>query len=466
MQGGSDISLSSQPIRNLQEILARLNAAFLDANDIEEILCTVLVGITAGEGFGFNRAILFRLDQVREELAGAFAIGPASREDAYGIWSNISSLGCNLADIIEANVRTGLDPSRPLNRLVRGVKIPLSSRDHVFVQALDQRRVIGVASGTDQAEGLGIGYLKSILGLDEFVVVPLYAGLDRFGVILADNFVTMRPVTHEDVEALQIFASLASIAICKTRMCGELGERLCALKRLHEEIEGKQDVLVKTEQFAAVGRMSDQLLHEIRNPLSSIGGIANILRKKLVDPELKAHAELIVNEVRRIETVLNELFGFIQLPLSSLNVSRVVLYDLIDAALLLMQGELDRHGITRHVHMLQKGLALDIDPVLFQQAMLHVFRNAIEAMPEGGLLAVSVTQLREAVQIQISDTGLGIAKGHLHRADEPFFTTKTRGMGLGLSYARQVIDLHGGSFCLSRNRYGGTTVTFTLPAGS
>ncbi|RPI51015.1 MAG: sensor histidine kinase, partial [Deltaproteobacteria bacterium] len=92
--------------------------------------------------------------------------------------------------------------------------------------------------------------------------------------------------------------------------------------------------------------------------------------------------------------------------------------------------------------------------------------NAVEAMPEGGMITVSVSIPERNVEIQITDTGLGMARGQLDKAGEPFFTTKTHGLGLGLSMAKRVVELHGGFMCLTKNNLGGTNVSITLPGAS
>jgi len=454
----------SRHIHCLREVLSRLNTTFLMTNDLDAILQAVLVGVTAGEGFGFNRAILFRPDSEGKLLEGYKAVGPSSREDAYRIWSEIASRGLSLQEILSESAKAARDSHHYLTQLVRRIRVSLDDRSHPLVRAFEDMNVCVVTDGDRQGWSGEPADLWGGLGLDEFVVVPLHTDVERYGVILADNFVTRRPITQDDVESLQVFAALASIAISKAKSCSHLEERLGSQERLAIALEEKQDLLMETERRALLGRMSDQLLHELRNPLTCIGGVANLLRKKLVDPELKGHAEIIVNEIRRLEGVLSELFAFSSAS-AVLHREAVALYPLIDACLILLQPELERHGITRHVCMLKKDLVLDLDATLFQQALIHLFKNAIEAMPEGGLLTVSVSQVEDGTVIQITDTGLGIAKGHLHRVDEPFFTTKTQGMGIGLTHAKRVVELHGGHLALVRNRLGGTTVEICLPDG-
>ncbi len=300
-----------------------------------------------------------------------------------------------------------------------------------------------------------------ILGAGEFAVAPLFAQEEAYGVILADNFVTGRPIDQRDVDALQLFAGLASIAVGKTRMCEMLEERVRALRTLNEEVERNKDQLVEAERYAALGRMADQLLHEIRNPLATIGGMAGILKRKLKDSELINYAETMVRESERVEKTLSAIFDFAKVP--ELNQELVRVCDLIKASLALLHSELDRHNITLNIDFPDLEPVLFLDRIYIQQAFLSILKNAVEAMPEGGLLTVSVSAPEGNVEIQITDTGLGMARGHLNKADEPFFTTKTHGLGLGLCLAKRVIELHDGFMCLTKNKLGGTNVCITLP---
>ena len=444
----------------LLDLAVKLNSAFLMAHDLDEILKAVLVGVTVGEGLGFNRAFLFQWDTEKKYMEGKLAIGPASPEDAGRIWSEMSKKQLSLFEILDDVRETFYDGAHPLNQLVRQIKVSLSEKDHILVRAVNERRAFWVG-GKSENGSVAPEDLVEILGAGEFAVAPLFVQEDAYGVILADNFVTGRPIDQGDVDALQLFAGLASIAVSKTRMCEMLEERIQVLRTLNEEVERNKDQLVNAERYAALGRMADQLLHEIRNPLATIGGMAKILKRKLKDSELNNYAETMVKESERVEKTLTVLFDFAKVP--ELNPELVRVCDLIKASLALLQSELDRHDIKLNVNFPDLEPVLYLDRIHIQQAFLSILKNAVEAMPEGGLLTVSVSTPERNVELQITDTGLGMARGHLNKADEPFFTTKTHGLGLGLSLAKRAIELHSGFMCLTRNKFGGTNVGIILP---
>ncbi|MEA3386369.1 MAG: HAMP domain-containing sensor histidine kinase, partial [Thermodesulfobacteriota bacterium] len=182
------------------------------------------------------------------------------------------------------------------------------------------------------------------------------------------------------------------------------------------------------------------------------------------DSELINYAKTMVRESERVEKTLTAIFDFAKIP--ELNPEPVRVCDLIKASLALLHSELDRHNITLNVDFPDLEPVLFLDRIYIQQAFLSILKNAVEAMPDGGTLTVSVSVHEGDVEIQVTDTGFGMAKGHLNKADEPFFTTKTHGLGLGLSLAKRVIELHDGFMCLTKNKLGGTNVGITLPSVS
>lgn len=450
-------------IRLLLDLTAKLNVAFLRAQDLDEILQAVLVGVTAGQGLGFNRAFLINLNTEKQQLEGRLALGPASREDANRIWTEMSQKQLSLFEILDDVRGMFINGTQPLNQLVKQIRVPLSTRDHVLVRSMTEKRAFWVRDGSGK-DFEAPKDLRDILGTGEFAVAPLFTEGEAYGVIVADNYITGFNIDQEDVDTLQLFAGLASLAVGKTRMCEMLEQRIQALRSLNEEVERNKDLLVQAERYTSMGRMADQLLHEIRNPLSAIGGMARILERKLEDSELINYAETMIRQSERVEHTLDEIFDFVQVP--ELNPEHIELRDLVNASLVLFQSDFDRHDIKLDVDFQDLNPRLYIDHTHIKQAFLNILKNAVEAMPDGGLLTISVSIPNGAVEVKVSDTGIGMAKGYLVRADEPFFTTKSQGLGLGLCLAKRAVGLHGGSLYLTGNRAGGTTVTIILPVVS
>jgi signal transduction histidine kinase len=453
------LALNYKPIRILLDITAKLNSTFINARDQEEILQAILVGITSGEGLGFNRAFFFQMNKAGNELQGKYAIGPSSVEDAYRIWDEISSKRLTLFDVLKDVRESFSDDTLPLNNLIKGMSIPLSQIDHPYSLAFNEERTVWMR-GHGENQGLSDS-IKDIFGVDDFVAVPVITESEGFGVIHADNYVTNAQINREEVDALQLFASLASLAVSRNKTCRSLEEKIDIVMNLNERLEQDKEHMLQAERYSIIGRVTDQIVHEVRNPLTILGGMAKILKKRVRDKELEGFVEIIANEVGRIEEIMG---GLTMISHNAEPVfEKVSLKDLIEECLAIFKTDIDRQNIVCRCHPLNKDLEPLIDHNMMKQALINILKNSLEAMPGGGLLTVCAHRERKLVKILASDTGLGIAKGHIDKVDEPFFTTKTSGIGLGLSLAKHYIKLNKGDMALARNKHGGTSATITLP---
>ncbi len=452
-------------IRLLLDLVLKLNDTFLQASDLDDVLNAVLVGITAGEGLGFNRAFLFQVQEHQgiSRLEPVKAIGPVSSEEAAQVWQDISDRKLSLFDImLNIKIRAFSGDER-LITLVKDINVPIDESDHVFNASLNGQ--CAVHAQCDDTSGLqGISELCALLGTSEFAVVPLVTHQRPFGVVLADNFITGRPVSQSDLEALHLFAGLGSIAICQANMCSLMEERIVDLQRLNAEVIRNRGLLIQAERQAALGRMADQLLHQLKNPLSAIGGMAGLLARKTDgDSIVKKYTDSILEQCGRMERTLDEVFDLSHTP--DVHYEDVRLYQLMSASLEIFAYELKRLNISASLDLPEPEPVIRLDRTYFQQALVNVIKNAIEAMPDGGSLDISVRHEKSRVEIKVVDSGLGIARGHLNRLDEPFFTTKSHAMGLGLSLGKKVLEQHGGTLSVKQNSSGGATVTLSIPTG-
>lgn len=231
-------------------------------------------------------------------------------------------------------------------------------------------------------------------------------------------------------------------------------------KRMHQR-------LVRAERLAAIGRMSSEVAHEIKNPLSSISLNVELLAdefKKYTSADTKEASALInsiMSEVDRLNGVADEYLQFVRQP--KLVYRRCDINGLIEALIEFLDKEAAHKKIT-FIKLLEEKLpkAL-IDEKKFRQAILNIFRNSFDAMPTGGEISVSAKKLRNDIEVLIKDTGVGILKEHIRRVFDPFFSTKDVGAGLGLSIARDIIKEHGGEVACESERGKGTIFTIRVP---
>lgn len=451
-------------IRLLLDLVLKLNDTFLQSAELKDVLNAVLVGITAGEGLGFNRAFLFKLNTESNCLEGSMAMGPSSPEEAERIWREINNRNLSLFDIMLDVKLKSRNEAVALKSLMDGISVSMDDTEHVFVAAIQGPKALYIKK-YDETPLHGCVELCDAFGVEELAVVPLVTHQQPFGVVVADNFVTRRPITDSDLDALHLFAGLASIALCQANMCSLMEERIVDLQRLNSEVVRSRGLVIKAERYAALGKMADQLLHELRNPLSAIGGIAGMLSRRLAaEHDLTKYTDNIVQLCGRMERTLNEVFDLFNTP--EVCQEKVRLYQLISASLEIFRYEMERLNISLELQLPEPEPVACVDRSYFQQALINVLKNAVEAMPDGGSLEVAVEHDDSNIIIKVTDSGLGIARGHLSRLDEPFFTTKSHAMGIGLSLGKRVMEQHGGTLYIEQNDKGGATVTLSLPQGS
>ena len=225
--------------------------------------------------------------------------------------------------------------------------------------------------------------------------------------------------------------------------------------------------LVHAERLAAIGRMSSEISHEIKNPLSSIS-----LNTELLIDELKrytnvdtkeAHALInsIMSEVDRLSGIADEYLQFVKQP--SLKYKRCDVNDLIESLIKFLEKEALHKKISFIKALEEKLPKALIDEKQFRQAMLNIFRNSFDAMSNGGEISISTKGLANEIEIIVKDTGVGIPKEHIRRIFDPFFSTKDVGTGLGLSIARDIIEQHNGMVSCESEKGRGTIFTIRIP---
>jgi two-component system sensor histidine kinase HydH len=217
----------------------------------------------------------------------------------------------------------------------------------------------------------------------------------------------------------------------------------------------------RRKELARLGEMGALLAHEIRNPLAGIKGFAQLVETAATIEQSRRHAAKIVTQSLRMEALVNDLLAFarddqVERQLTDLTA-------VIQECVLLLQME----AAAQNVH-----IAVDapvpvkahvvVDRIV--QLLLNLMKNAIQAMPAGGKLAIVLRQKSGTAHVSIRDSGTGIAPEHLQRIFEPFWTNKAQGTGLGLALCRKVAEEHGGGLIVESTVGAGAEFVVTLPA--
>jgi signal transduction histidine kinase len=247
-----------------------------------------------------------------------------------------------------------------------------------------------------------------------------------------------------------------------------IGMALTFNKRLSREVELKtkelkesQELLLRSERFAAVGKAAAYVSHEIKNPLMVIGGLAQQVSRRLEQPDLKEKLGIILGEVRRLENFLSELRDFTR---PARPVKEIIdLNRIIQDVHMLMEGEAKKRKITITEH-LDPGLpSVMADPGQLKQVLLNLLKNSMEAMDSGGEITLSSGAEGPYVWFSVRDTGCGMPPEVLEKIFDPFFTTKEKGTGLGLAVIHKIITDHRGTVTVESEPDKGTTFTVKLP---
>lgn len=218
--------------------------------------------------------------------------------------------------------------------------------------------------------------------------------------------------------------------------------------------------MIRRERLAQLGEMGAVLAHEVRNPLSGIKGYAQLLMERSNDDGNREFSALIVTEAIRLESLVSDLLAYARSepgPEGPLQVNAV-----IGHVLALVGPEARAAGVTIAAS-LAEGLATRGNEARLEQLILNLAKNGIQAMPDGGKLAVVSRREGKTVEISVADHGHGIAPHDRERIFTPFFTTKARGSGLGLAVCRKIAEAHGGSISVADNPGGGSVFRVTLP---
>jgi two-component system sensor histidine kinase PilS (NtrC family) len=235
---------------------------------------------------------------------------------------------------------------------------------------------------------------------------------------------------------------------------------LSAIKEMEERVR-------RADRLTALGRLSANIAHEIRNPLASISGAIETLARELpADATRSRLMEIVVSESERLNQLIAEFLDYARpAPPSPIPVDLAVV---LEEVLTLLQHRPQAEGI-KIVRQFGDGLVAAADPRPLRQALWNLCLNAVQAMPAGGELRVGARRVagpgRGQIQLWVSDTGHGIAPDDLPHVFEPFFSTKPGGTGLGLAIVYRVVQDHGGQVEVRSEPGSGTTFTLALPGG-
>ena len=316
---------------------------------------------------------------------------------------------------------------------------------------------------------------------DQRVVLEVFAARVQFNRYETSTVVAIRDITERrqaEEKEQQLAAEAAASAAAERKRAAELATA-------YKELKSTQTMLVQAEKMAAIGQLASGVAHEVKNPLGIILQGVNYLEGEIT-PERKEAAEvlqMIKEAVMRADKIVRDLLNFSrQTPLEP---KACDITQIIRASLGLIERQLTLSNV-RVTEAFADGLPpVVIDENQMKQVFINILLNALQAMPQGGVLTLRTSTrapeclpqglVRRALETfrageaallcEVDDTGVGLPTDKLQRAFDPFFTTKPagEGTGLGLAISRSIVEKHRGAIAMASEEGRGTTVSIALP---
>jgi PAS domain S-box-containing protein len=414
---------------------------------IASVLFSVLLAaVVSSVSLAPLERISAQLDRISR---GEFDPQPLQRADEFGqVSTKISQIGQQLRGVREifGTLRENLD--QILGGLEDGLLLFTRDGRAVMISPAVEKFL---GQSADQLLGKRAGEifpaghpLRNALGLtgDEFEVVPA---------VEAEI-----PSANGDGAPRRVGVSVQVIT--------EGGSRMGALVTLRdlESLERINRQLQVSERLAALGRVTAGVAHEVKNPLNSMRLWLENLKENLpAGEELPRQAVAVLDsEINRLDSVVKRFLDFVRPP--ELRLEETRLEQLLEEVAAIARPQMERCGIQQETHFAPLP-PVSADRALLQQALLNLVVNAIESMPAGGRLTLSLQRQGDAAEISIADTGQGIRPEHRARVFQLFFTTRPGGNGIGLASAYKTVQLHEGAIDFESDVGRGTTFRIELP---
>jgi signal transduction histidine kinase len=335
-----------------------------------------------------------------------------------------------------------------------------------YKRAIQGERSSGLISTRDEFWGLGIDFMggkKTLRTYIPFRVENPYTGLIGIGGVF--ELIQDMGKQYESIVKFQYLIFGLSILIMGLIFLALLlivqkAERM--IEQRAQEQRELESQLHLAERLAALGQMVAGISHEIKNPLGIIRSTAELLGEMPdASDTQKRLSGVIKEESTRLNQIVTEFLDFAR-PQEP-NLQECQLEEIIEKNLSFIRPELEKKGIQVQDNLNGRSFRLRADHDLLYRAFLNILINAIHSMQDGGTIDIKVEEGRDAYRVEIEDTGCGISKENADKIFNPFFTTKEKGSGLGLSIVRKIIEGHRGTIGIESIEGQGTKVQVQLP---
>jgi PAS domain S-box-containing protein len=301
---------------------------------------------------------------------------------------------------------------------------------------------------------------REILG---HTVEEIFSDGSVLGAVVLPAFQKQRPLVQYEFDAADSRRVQVSLDFIQ-----EKGTPIGALLTMRdaESVQRIEDEIEISRRLSASGRLTRGVAHEVKNPINAIVLHLQLLQTKMRqdDPESRRHVDIIGNEIRRLDRVVQILVDFTR-P-RDLHLEEIDLRKILEEVAVLASPDAARHGVTLARELPEDALMVRVDADLMKQAILNLVINGVQAMAKGGTLAVAASREDEMIVGEVRDQGIGIPPDAQEKIFELYFTTKgdQGGSGIGLAQTYQIMQWHYGSIEFESIVGEGTTFRLRLPA--
>jgi GAF domain-containing protein len=453
---GSFLTSKTREIKFLHE----LNIVLQTSLDLDEVLSVAMTAITAGKGFGLNRALLLMTDKERQSLRGYLGIGPRNYEEAWLIWQEIGQNNLTLREMARNFQQTKLKSEKDkFHDLLEKLTVPLSDVRHIFNRALRERKTLLVEDAFHNPDVDPT--IARILGVDSFLIIPLISRNRRIGLIVADNCITHKPISPQDIQLLETFAFPVAFSLERASLYERLQEEVDKLTVANAKLKEQQELILKMEKMALVGQITSSIAHSIRNPLMIIGGFARSLMKTVAPGDRnRYYLESIMHEAKQLENVLEEVLNYADSLYPAMDNWDV--NQLAASVFAKYKERMEQQGITCSLRLAP---ALPVALIDYKQIAfcLRTILNIVMESPGAERMSMTTRLDDGAISVEIEGNGTPPAFEDGEESGTLSAPLRVFGSNLAFQLCRSILEKQGTLFIIESAPGGGTRYTIRLP---
>jgi len=565
--------------------LHKISQAIRSTYDKNNAVKIMLLGLTAGRGLKFNRALYLERDRVRGFLIPFLWLGPSEGEDVTESWREANRRAIKYGNIVQYLREEALQiPNH--NKLTESIgnKVLAYKGHPILDRVVNKKQIVNVVPQTLKVKKEEFEDIIDIIKTDSFLIFPVTGKFETKGIVIVDNSITKTPISNVDIEIIRLFQDSVGLSLemienyeelrQKTKILEEQKNLMDYYRRFKENIlhnlavaiivvdrKGKiiewnqkaevlfsrprenmmgskinffseivgediintieeiyvsktdlkypdykvnisgekkifdiqfsplwnrelgviegviivfddvtelyslQREMERRERLAAIGEMTARIAHEIRNPLTVIGGFLKRMTKKLDEPDsIKKYSKIIDDELNRLEVIVSEILEYSRgNKITQLEESNLV--ELVRDVIIMYEDFISQKNIFLNTDWVDSGeITVDIDRSKIKQVLINLIKNSIEIVENGGKIDIKIGKNEKFAFFEIENNGPVIEEEYQNKLFMPFFTTKTYGTGLGLPICKKIIeDEHKGRLFLLKSDDISTIFRFEIP---